>query len=106
MDDGVIVLIVIGAIVLICLYIWIIAKMIETAIDKGHEEKVKSLRWMFFGASVFGLGLLPFLYVLGLPDLVSRKHTETIISNLERIGTCKKNSKFIQEETLDGLPEL
>lgn len=106
MDDEVIVLIVIVATVLICTYIWIVSKMIEIAIDKGHREKVTSLKLMFFGTSIFGLGLLPFLYVLALPDLVARKQTETIILNLEIIGTSKKDSEFIQEETLDGLPEL
>ena len=77
----------IAAIFIILLYIaiivaWIIIMvklanhMRDIAYAKGYDDRWHPWAWSFW------LGVLGFIYVLALPDLVARKNQETMISLL------------------------
>lgn len=97
-----IILCIIGGILLIVGYAWVITRMVEVAEEKGHEEKAENLKLMFFLCSITGIGLIiPFIYVLALPDRKLVRSNEKIRLLLEEMKS--DGTASIQDESL---PEL
>ena len=58
---------------------WIVAgKMADAAYRKGYDSSIHAF------AMCFWLGVIGYLYVIALPDLVARKNQETMIALLNK----------------------